>query len=135
MSNSYTTRYIRERVRDIRFSMPANGVSSDLETAIMAAIGYTAVKLRFNRFASVYCKSHPDAYARATGESLLDTDDMVRLYQTMMSWSKVEPTMTSMSEEDINKQIPIPKTRDVYRYLYVLHFKEERNLRKEDDNI
>ena len=132
MSNTYTTQYIRERVRDIRFSMPDTNIpSSDLETAIMAAIGYTAVKLRFNRFASVYCKSHPDAYARATGESLIDTDDMVRLYQTMMAWSKMEPTVTSMSEEDINKNIPIPKTRDVYRYLYVLHFKEERNLRKE----
>lgn len=129
----YTTEYIQERVRDLRSFRP-DIPPSELETAIMAAIGFTAVKLKFNSFATGWSKSHPDAAARSELDSLLDTDSMIDLYYKMIGWSKVEPTGYCTPTRDENEWIPIPKTRDVHRYLTVIRQKEERNTRK-DGNV
>lgn len=123
----YNTEYIRDRVRDLR-SFEPEVPESELELAIMAAIGFTAVKLKFNSFATGWSKSHPDAAARGElDDSLLDTDDMIDLYYKMIGWSKVEPTGHAMSIRDENDFIPIPKTRDVHRYLTVIRQKEQKD--------
>lgn len=123
---TYTTAYIQQRVRDLRSFKP-DIPPSELESAIMAAIGFTAVKLKFNSFATGWSKSHPDAAARGELDSLLDTDDMINLYYKMISWSKVEPTGQYTSVRDENDFIPIPKTRDVHRYLSVIRQKEQKD--------
>lgn len=122
----YNTEYIQERVRDLRSFRP-DIPPSELESAIMAAIGFTAVKLRFNSFATGWSESHPDAAARGELDSLLDTDDMIGLYYKMIGWSKVEPTGHCTSIRDENDWIPIPKTRDVHRYLSVIRQKENKD--------
>lgn len=122
----YNTEYIQERVRDLRSFRP-DIPPSELESAIMAAIGFTAVKLKFNSFATGWIASHPDAAARSSIDSLLDTDDMIDLYYKMIGWSKVEPTGQCTSIRDENDFIPIPKTRDVHRYLTVIRQKEQKD--------
>lgn len=124
--SQYNTAYIQQRVRDLRSFRP-DIPPSELESAIMAAIGFTAVKLKFNSFATGWSKSHPDAAARGELDSLLDTDQMIDLYYKMIGWSKVEPTGQFTSVRDENEWIPIPKTRDVHRYLSVIRQKEQKD--------
>lgn len=117
--NTYDTDYIRERVKDIRAKQPEEPYGA-LEMAVMAAISYTAIKMQYNRIAASWGKEHPEETARAVEtDSILDIESMISLYKTMM-------TLGRIGSDRPREQIPIPKTRDVHRYLSVINRVEKQ---------
>lgn len=115
MKNDMSTEYIKivvERVRQKQTFEPL----STIEMAAMAAIGFKAVQLKWNRDSELYAALNKDDYARAVNDSLLDSDKMISLCKRMLA--DEGPYI------EVKNEIPYPSTKDVYRYYDILLMKE-----------
>lgn len=110
-----STEYIKTVVERVRNKQTFEPLST-IEMAAMAAIGFKAVQLKWNRDAQLYADLNKDDYARAVNDSLLDSEKMIALCKRMLS--------DDSPYIEIKNEIPYPSTKDVYRYYDVILMKE-----------